>query len=244
MRHRRRCANARSAVLTARSLNGSAGESIDPFALPYCSSLAVKRSMLAAIDPSSRGTAIKPIRVRPQHLAEPGRSRRDEVSETPPLVKRRETARFVSRNTATASASLKFDLPILDRRTHPVAEKRRFQCRKFGFQRRLSVRSRTNFILMSNATKAFSKFEAETEVVDLFLSLGEVEALTGRRRPTRQVEALCGMGIENIRNPAGQVIVLRRHVEERLGGHSSTRTTVKSTEPNWSALSHAKASAK
>jgi len=85
---------------------------------------------------------------------------------------------------------------------------------------------------------------AEAEVVELFLSSKEVEELTGRKRPTRQVQALRGMGIENRLNPAGRVIVSRRHLEELLGAKSGRRTQTRSIEPDWSALNHAKASSK
>jgi hypothetical protein len=88
------------------------------------------------------------------------------------------------------------------------------------------------------------KRHPDAEDADIFLSSAEVVRLTGRKRPTHQAQALRGMGIENRLNPAGQVIVLRRHLEEQLGMKSGRRSQTRSAEPNWSALNHAKTSSK
>lgn len=68
----------------------------------------------------------------------------------------------------------------------------------------------------------------------MFLTEAEIEALTGKKRRPSQVEALHSMGYEHSIRPDGNIIVLRAHVEEKLG--LKQPKTVRAAEPNWGFL--------
>ena len=72
-------------------------------------------------------------------------------------------------------------------------------------------------------------------MLSTFLDGGEVAQLTGRTRRDAQVRALRYMGIEHRERPDGSVAVLRSHVRQ-VFGDSGAVTTVKSVEPDWSAI--------
>lgn len=68
----------------------------------------------------------------------------------------------------------------------------------------------------------------------MFLTPGEVKALTGKARVTKQKEVLEALGIRYIENGIGEVIVSRSHVEYRLGG--SVDEAISGGQPNFEAL--------
>ncbi len=67
---------------------------------------------------------------------------------------------------------------------------------------------------------------------DMFLSLSEIEDLTGRRRKQAQVKALRFMGIEHIIRPDGAIIISRSHIEKTLDGYIPNPAE-RRIEPNW-----------
>ncbi|WP_280568133.1 DUF4224 domain-containing protein [Chromohalobacter sp. 296-RDG] len=69
---------------------------------------------------------------------------------------------------------------------------------------------------------------------DLFLTPGELEQLTGRRRGKEQREQLDAMGVRWLLNAAGETLVGRRHVEEVLCGTAPPDRQKR--EPNIGAL--------
>jgi len=74
----------------------------------------------------------------------------------------------------------------------------------------------------------------------MFLTLDEVQQLTGRRRRDAQEAALRAMGIEHRINAIGKVVVSKAHVELVLGGAPSNSTkSDRAEQPNWEALCHA-----
>jgi hypothetical protein len=66
----------------------------------------------------------------------------------------------------------------------------------------------------------------------LTLSDSELENLTRKTRPSAQVRALRGMGIEHRQRPDGSVAVDRSHYEEVMCGKKH-RKPVKRFEINW-----------
>lgn len=69
--------------------------------------------------------------------------------------------------------------------------------------------------------------------MNLCLTPEELQELTGRERPSAQVKALRGMGIEHRVRPDGTAFVLRAHLL------NSGSAKVRTREPNWSALAEA-----
>jgi hypothetical protein len=67
----------------------------------------------------------------------------------------------------------------------------------------------------------------------IFLDQAEIERLTGRKRRRAQIAQLKAMGIAVIENAAGEPIVSRAAVEQRLGLRGASAGTA---EPNWDAL--------
>lgn len=71
---------------------------------------------------------------------------------------------------------------------------------------------------------------------DMFLSAGELYALTHKKRRAAQVAALHSMGLAFKLRPDGTVLVLRAHVENALGGTAQGAKLENKTEPNWDAI--------
>jgi hypothetical protein len=70
-------------------------------------------------------------------------------------------------------------------------------------------------------------------VSDTFLTAEEVAELSGRRRYGAQARALAKMTIPYTVRPDGRPMVLRSHVENRLGGKRSEEPYI---IPDWSAF--------
>ncbi|MCC5904079.1 MAG: DUF4224 domain-containing protein [Halomonas sp.] len=71
--------------------------------------------------------------------------------------------------------------------------------------------------------------------MDLLLTPGEIETLTGRKRTKEQCSSLDAMGVRWKINASGTLIVGRRHVEQVLCGESVSRTP-ETKRPNFEAL--------
>lgn len=74
----------------------------------------------------------------------------------------------------------------------------------------------------------------ETLHQSIFLSTKELYLLTCKIKFKSQVKVLNQMGINHAIRPDGSVVVLRSHVESKLGTERKTRLS--SFEPNWDAL--------
>lgn len=74
----------------------------------------------------------------------------------------------------------------------------------------------------------------ETLHQSIFLSTKELYLLTCKIKFKSQVKVLNQMGINHAIRPDGSVVVLRSHVESKLGIERKTRLS--SIEPNWDAL--------
>ena len=70
----------------------------------------------------------------------------------------------------------------------------------------------------------------------MFLTREEIEALTGRIRPSAQIRWLRQNGLESLRRADGLPLVLRSAVLRKLG--DDIRRHCISTEPDWSVFSH------
>lgn len=70
----------------------------------------------------------------------------------------------------------------------------------------------------------------------MFLTREEIEALTGRIRPSAQIRWLRQNGLETLRRADGQPLVLRAAVLRRMGA-DGRRHHIK-TEPDWSVFNH------
>ncbi|OQP49083.1 hypothetical protein A4R26_31135 [Niastella populi] len=68
----------------------------------------------------------------------------------------------------------------------------------------------------------------------MFLSITEINQLTGKKKPTSQARALRFMGIEHKIRPDGKLLVSRAHVEKLLDGESVNNRIKRRTEPDWS----------
>lgn len=68
----------------------------------------------------------------------------------------------------------------------------------------------------------------------MFLNNEEVQSLTGKRQRACQAQVLRAMAVEHKIRPDGRVIVLRRHVEQLLGGKVD-RAREEDLMPDWSA---------
>lgn len=66
----------------------------------------------------------------------------------------------------------------------------------------------------------------------MFLTSEEVIDLTGKKRPSAQVRALRGMGIEHRVRADGKVIVARAHIEKILDCNVENKVK-KRIEPKW-----------
>lgn len=71
--------------------------------------------------------------------------------------------------------------------------------------------------------------------MDLLLTPGELEALTGRKRTKEQCAALDAMGVRWKINASGALIVGRRHVEQVLCGENISQAP-ETKRPNFEAL--------
>ena len=71
--------------------------------------------------------------------------------------------------------------------------------------------------------------------MDLLLTPGEIETLTGRKRTKEQCAALDGMGVRWKINASGALIVGRLHVEQVLCGEN-TNQAPETKRPNFEAL--------
>jgi hypothetical protein len=70
---------------------------------------------------------------------------------------------------------------------------------------------------------------------DLFLSISEIERLTGKKRPSAQIRWLINYGYKFAVNGLRQPIVTTEEVGRKLAGGPNTR---KQLEPNWDAMAH------
>lgn len=68
----------------------------------------------------------------------------------------------------------------------------------------------------------------------MFLSVSEINQLTGKKKPASQARALRFMGIEHKIRPDGKLLVSRAHVEKLLDGESVNNRIKRRTEPDWS----------
>jgi hypothetical protein len=75
----------------------------------------------------------------------------------------------------------------------------------------------------------------------LFLSVPEINHLTGKIRWASQIRTLRFMGIEHKVRPDGSVLVSRAHVEKLLDGDSANNRVKRKTEPDWSRFNAQKA---
>ena len=74
----------------------------------------------------------------------------------------------------------------------------------------------------------------ETLHQSIFLSTKELYLLTCKIKFKSQVKVLNQMGITHAIRPDGSVVVLRSHVESKLGIERKSRFS--NVEPNWDAL--------
>ena len=72
-------------------------------------------------------------------------------------------------------------------------------------------------------------------IMDLLLTPGEIETLTGRKRTKEQCASLDAMGVRWKINASGALIVGRRHVEQVLCGENISQTP-ETKRPNFEAL--------
>lgn len=72
-------------------------------------------------------------------------------------------------------------------------------------------------------------------MTDTFLSKEELSTLTGRQRARAQAEALNRMGIIHTVRPDGQPLVLRAHLNKKMGAEGADRIQ-KAAQPNWDAM--------
>jgi hypothetical protein len=92
-----------------------------------------------------------------------------------------------------------------------------------------------------NANNAEAAFEATSKEMtnktenSMFLTATEVRELTARIHSSSQLKVLRSMGIEHRSRPDASIAVLRKHVEEVLGGSLGTKAR-KPKEPNWGAI--------
>ncbi|WP_445009915.1 DUF4224 domain-containing protein [Vreelandella stevensii] len=72
-------------------------------------------------------------------------------------------------------------------------------------------------------------------IMDLLLTPGEIETLTGRKRTKEQCASLNAMGVRWKINASGALIVGRRHVEQVLCGENTSQVP-DTKRPNFEAL--------
>jgi len=70
----------------------------------------------------------------------------------------------------------------------------------------------------------------------MFLTISELQELTGKIQRNAQACALRSMGIEHKLRPDGSVAVLRSYIEQTLGLNEPKVRNIKPIEPNWSAI--------
>jgi len=76
--------------------------------------------------------------------------------------------------------------------------------------------------------------DAKNRIGGMFLTTEELCELTGLARPNAQARWLQDRGFIYQVRADGRLIVSRRHVEQRLGGETDSRSP--NMEPNWDAL--------
>lgn len=74
----------------------------------------------------------------------------------------------------------------------------------------------------------------------MFLTLEELEQLTGQKQKAAQLRALRKMNIPHEKNPIGEILVSRSYIERRLSGEA-TESPANDSEPNFGFLSNGKA---
>lgn len=70
----------------------------------------------------------------------------------------------------------------------------------------------------------------------MFLTLKEIQELTGRKRRDAQIRELTHLGVTFDLRSDGSIVVLTAHVEKKFAGAAEGVKKSKQFEPNWGAI--------